>query len=82
MRWAPLCAEISEMDWQLIIALICVVFAAAVLVRRTYRWLITRRGGACGSGCGSCSSSAAGRSQPRQKPFVSLDVLNSPREQR
>ena len=47
-------------DAQLAVALLCVVAAAAVIVRRA--WNLVRSGGAggCGSGCGSCPAAQGG----------------------
>jgi len=48
------------LDWQLIIVALCVLFAAAVMLRRVIRWLrpSPRGSSACG-GCSTCASAAA-----------------------
>ncbi|MBW3542272.1 MAG: hypothetical protein KY476_18550 [Planctomycetes bacterium] len=64
-----------NLDWQTVVALICVFAATFALVRRGVRWGRGRGGGACGSGgCGTCPSEAQ-----RSPNFVALDDVSHAR---
>jgi hypothetical protein len=43
------------MDWQTIIAILCVVFAAAVLLRKLWNFLHPAQSG-CAGGCSGCEA--------------------------
>jgi hypothetical protein len=58
------------MDWQLVIALLCVAVAAGFLIRRGVQLVRNRSRGCGGGACGGCSSTA--------KPVVSLGSLKPP----
>lgn len=71
----PLLAEIS---WQPIIAYVLVAWAAAWVLRRTWRTYkrATRGGGRPGEsagGCGACPQSARGVERAKAKPLVQLN---------
>ena len=58
-------------NWQLILALVFVAGAVFVLVRRAWRlWRNTT-----GTGCAACPGAGDGSANARQKPFVSVEML-------
>jgi hypothetical protein len=72
----------ADLNWQLPVALLCVAWAAFVLLRGGVKLLRGRSAGSCGtSGCGSCSSkdaaSAKNDAAAAERPFVSLDSLGN-----
>ena len=56
------------MDWQLVIALVCVAIAAGFLIRRGVRLVRNRSRGCGGGACGGCPSGASNS----EKPIVAL----------
>jgi hypothetical protein len=60
-------------DWQTIAVVLCVAFAAVVLVRRGIALFRGKPGG----GCGSCPSKSPDAGGSPSKPFVSLDQLSA-----
>ncbi|WP_139228150.1 FeoB-associated Cys-rich membrane protein [Planctomicrobium piriforme] len=58
------------MDWQTPLALLCVLLAAAMLVRSLWPGAKQKAPG-CGSGCGSCP---AGQNAASTGPLVMLDA--------
>ncbi|WP_145371212.1 hypothetical protein [Maioricimonas rarisocia] len=68
----------SGIDWQTGVALLCVVFSAAVLLRRAVQ--LFWGGSTAGCGAGGCSDCpASGTPEQPSKTLVSLEPLQSPR---
>lgn len=61
------------MDWQLVIALVCVAVAAGFLIRRGVRLVRNRSRGCGGGSCGGCPSGASSS----EKAIVTLGSLKS-----
>lgn len=61
------------MDWQLVIALLCVAVAMLAVGRRAVNLIRgNASSGSCGTGCGSCPSNGATTGPPAQ--LVSLKL--------
>ncbi|MDZ4849013.1 MAG: hypothetical protein SGI77_06945 [Pirellulaceae bacterium] len=64
------------MDWQTIVALICVSFAGVALLPRVLALL--RSDGS--TGCGSCGGCSTDRTKVVQKPMVDLNDIADRRQ--
>ena len=71
----------ADWDWQLPVAILCVVFAALILVRRGIG--LWKGKSSCGGsdGCSSCSTPPATQQNTREKAFVSLESLGDSHDQ-
>jgi hypothetical protein len=75
----------TPLDWQLVVALLCVALAGCSLLRRIGRLLFPSRSGKSAvGGCGACSQcpSAAAPAAPADAAFVSLAALRATGEKR
>ena len=65
-----------SIDWQLVAVVACVVWAAAVIVRRAMRLFGKESSNGCGSGgCSACPSNSPGDEAASKEGFVPLQSL-------
>ncbi len=70
----------TTFDWQLAVALLCVIGAVVVILRRIRMLFGEKPGSGCGSsGCGKCTSAPTLTNLGEPKAFVSIQSLEQAR---